>query len=181
MMRYHFAVLAGAVFAAALSLGPAQALTQKECSAKYQAAKEDGKLGSTTWNDFRQTQCAEPDPAITAAVPAKPSTPKGAKPKVAAMVPQAPGGLSMKDCSARYQASKEAGTLGGLKWNDFRKAVCGAGSSDDDSVPALSEAAFTVEPEAPAIAAPRGVKFPRSISRKFSGGNAEPGADAHLP
>jgi hypothetical protein len=34
--------------------------------------------------------------------------------------------LSMQECSAKYNAAKEAGTLGGMKWNDFRKAQCGA-------------------------------------------------------
>jgi hypothetical protein len=30
--------------------------------------------------------------------------------------------LSMKECSAKYKAAKESGTLAGMKWNDFRKA-----------------------------------------------------------
>jgi hypothetical protein len=30
--------------------------------------------------------------------------------------------LSMQECSAKYKAAKEAGTLNGMKWNDFRKA-----------------------------------------------------------
>jgi hypothetical protein len=34
--------------------------------------------------------------------------------------------LSMQECSAKYKAAKEAGSLGGMKWNDFRKAQCGA-------------------------------------------------------
>ena len=34
--------------------------------------------------------------------------------------------LSAKDCSVKYQAAKQAGTLNGQKWNDFRKAECGA-------------------------------------------------------
>jgi len=34
--------------------------------------------------------------------------------------------LSMQECSAKYKAAKEAGTLNGMKWNDFRKAQCGA-------------------------------------------------------
>ena len=34
--------------------------------------------------------------------------------------------LSMKECSAKYKAAKDAGTLNGMKWNDFRKAQCGA-------------------------------------------------------
>jgi hypothetical protein len=37
--------------------------------------------------------------------------------------------LSMKECSAKYKAAKEAGTLNGMKWNDFRKAQCGADAS----------------------------------------------------
>jgi hypothetical protein len=37
--------------------------------------------------------------------------------------------LTMKECSAKYQAAKSAGRLGGMKWNDFRKAECGAGAS----------------------------------------------------
>ena len=34
--------------------------------------------------------------------------------------------LSMQECSAKYKAAKDAGTLNGMKWNDFRKAQCGA-------------------------------------------------------
>ena len=34
--------------------------------------------------------------------------------------------LTAQECSAKYQAAKTAGTLGGQKWNDFRKAQCGA-------------------------------------------------------
>jgi hypothetical protein len=34
--------------------------------------------------------------------------------------------LTMRECSAKYQAAKDAGTLNGIKWNDFRRAQCGA-------------------------------------------------------
>ena len=34
--------------------------------------------------------------------------------------------LTTQECSAKYQAAKTAGTLAGQKWNDFRKAQCGA-------------------------------------------------------
>jgi hypothetical protein len=44
--------------------------------------------------------------------------------------------LSTTECSAKYQAAKSAGTLGGQKWNDFRKAQCGA-----DATPAAAPAA----------------------------------------
>ena len=42
-----------------------------------------------------------------------------------AMTSQA-NALTAQECSAKYQAAKTAGTLGGQKWNDFRKAQCGA-------------------------------------------------------
>ncbi len=34
--------------------------------------------------------------------------------------------LTMAECSAKYKAAKEANTLNGMKWNDFRKANCGS-------------------------------------------------------
>ena len=34
--------------------------------------------------------------------------------------------LTMKECSAKYKEAKAAGTLNGMKWNDFRKSQCGA-------------------------------------------------------
>src|SRR5579864_7615778 len=34
--------------------------------------------------------------------------------------------LTMQECSSKYQAAKTAGTLNGMKWNDFRKSQCGA-------------------------------------------------------
>ena len=52
--------------------------------------------------------------------------------------------LTTQECSAKYQAAKTAGTLNGQKWNDFRKAQCGA-----DATPAAAPAA-----PPPAAAAP---------------------------
>ncbi|MDR3464994.1 MAG: hypothetical protein P4M07_03530, partial [Xanthobacteraceae bacterium] len=34
--------------------------------------------------------------------------------------------LTMQECSAKYKAAKDAGTLGDQKWNDFRKSQCAA-------------------------------------------------------
>ena len=34
--------------------------------------------------------------------------------------------LTMRECGAKYLAAKEAGTLKGMKWKDFRNAECGA-------------------------------------------------------
>ncbi|RUW71703.1 hypothetical protein EOA29_34260, partial [Mesorhizobium sp. M1E.F.Ca.ET.063.01.1.1] len=58
--------------------------------------------------------------------------------------------------------------LNGMKWNDFRKAECGAGAADDDTVPAPTEATFTKEPAKPTVTAPKGVTFPTAISPKFA-------------
>ncbi len=33
--------------------------------------------------------------------------------------------LTMTECSAKYQAAKQAGTLGGKNWNAFRQTECG--------------------------------------------------------
>jgi hypothetical protein len=56
--------------------------------------------------------------------------------------------LTMKECSAKYQAAKSAGTLGGMKWSDFRKAECGAGASTAAPSPS------TTSPSAPGTGAP---------------------------
>jgi hypothetical protein len=47
---------------------------------------------------------------------------------LAAFLVQAPSAqaLTMKECSAKYNAAKSAGTLKGMKWNEFRKAECGS-------------------------------------------------------
>jgi hypothetical protein len=58
--------------------------------------------------------------------------------------------LTRKECSAKYQAAKAAGTLNGMKWNDFRKAQCGA------EAPAAAPAAET--PAAPPPAATTAAK-----------------------
>ena len=51
--------------------------------------------------------------------------------------------LTTMECSAKYKAAKEAGWLNGQKWNDFRKALCGADASLAPAPPA-PDAAVTV-------------------------------------
>ncbi|MDQ6437020.1 hypothetical protein RB623_23460 [Mesorhizobium sp. LHD-90] len=141
----------------------AKGLTMAECSAKYNAAKEAGTLGSMKWNDFRKAECG-PGASATAAAPAKAEKSR----KAAASEGK---GLTMAECSAKYQQAKAGGTLNGMKWNDFRKSSCGANAADDDTVPSIDEANYTSEPETPTARAPRGMKFPTAISRKFSSEN----------
>ncbi|MGY3693022.1 pyruvate/2-oxoglutarate dehydrogenase complex dihydrolipoamide acyltransferase (E2) component [Bradyrhizobium sp. USDA 3240] len=72
----------------------------------------------------------------------------------AAFVASAPAqALTAQECSAKYQAAKSGGTLNGQKWNDFRKAQCGA-----DATPAAAPAAPPPAAAAPAPAAPKEAK-----------------------
>jgi hypothetical protein len=82
--------------------------------------------------------------------------------------------LTSQECSAKYQAAKTAGTLAGMKWNDFRKAQCGA-----DATPAAAPAAAPAAPapataakkEAappPAPAATGNAIFPSALDAKYS-------------
>jgi hypothetical protein len=138
-------------------------LTMAQCSAKYQAAKAAGTLNGMRWNDFRKSECGPGASATAAAKPTKKPT------KSTAGADDGAAGLTMAECSAKYQAAKAAGTLKGMRWNDFRKARCGARAADDDTVPSIDEASYTGEPERPVTNAPKGVKFPSAISRKYVG------------
>ena len=96
-----------------------------------------------------------------------------------AMTSQA-NALTAQECSAKYKAAKAAGTLADQKWNDFRKAQCGA---DAAAAPAAAPgAAPAAEPkeaakkeskkeakEAAAPAAPSGpAVYPNAVDSKYS-------------
>ena len=86
--------------------------------------------------------------------------------------------LTMQECSAKYKQAKDAGTLNGQKWNDFRKAQCGADAT------AAAPAAAPVAPAAPAAPAAKEAKeaapaaapaapvgnavFPNAVDPKYS-------------
>jgi hypothetical protein len=87
--------------------------------------------------------------------------------------------LTAQECSAKYQAAKTAGTLSGQKWNDFRKAQCGADATPAAAAPAAPAApaepkAAAAKPkkeakEAAAPAAPAGpAVFPSAVDPKYS-------------
>ena len=132
------AVIAGFALA-----GTAQAESvQKQCSAKYQAAKGANTLNGQTWNQFYK-QCAleakaTPDTTTTTTEPApKPVTPAPQKvtnvppptPEPAATgavvfptaispahASETPGKARMHTCLDQYKANKETNGNGGLKW-----------------------------------------------------------------
>jgi hypothetical protein len=76
--------------------------------------------------------------------------------------------LTMAECSAKYKAAKEANTLNGMKWNDFRKAQCG---SDAAAAPAAAPATASAPPAAapaPAPVATGSAMFPSAVNSKYS-------------
>ncbi len=81
--------------------------------------------------------------------------------------------LTMAECSAKYKAAKSSGTLGGMKWKDFRKAECGSDATAAPGTAAAPAAAPAAPAGAPAAPAATGnVVFPNAISSKYSGDSA---------
>jgi hypothetical protein len=130
------AVSVGALIIALASQGaPAQALSLKECSAKYKAAKVAGTLNGMKWNEFRKAQCATeaeapptaPPPAETpsskpavkpARTPAPAATanavfPSAVSPKYSS---ESAGKARMHTCLDQYRVNKANGGNGALKW-----------------------------------------------------------------
>jgi len=104
-----------------LSMPPAGALTMKECSAKYQAAKTSGALGGQSWSDFRKTQCgtnaaatpAATTPAVTPAASKAPGNavfPTAVSPKY---TNESVGKARMHTCLDQYNANKATNANGG--------------------------------------------------------------------
>ncbi|MGE0749284.1 MAG: hypothetical protein AB7K64_01715 [Variibacter sp.] len=76
--------------------------------------------------------------------------------------------LTMKECSAKYKAAQQAGTLNGMKWNDFRKAECGADASAAPAAAPAGGNTAAAKPAAPAPAAAGNAVFPSAVSPKYS-------------
>ena len=119
-----FAALVGTIFVS--SGQPLQALTMKECSAKYQAAKTAGTLNGQNWRDFRKAQCGA-DATAAAPTATPPAAGRAAAPSPAgnAVFPTAvsskyskesAGKARMHTCLDQYRANKETDGNGGLRW-----------------------------------------------------------------
>ena len=79
----------------------------------------------------------------------------------------------MKECSTKYQAAQKAGTLHGMKWNDFRKAECGPNAAAA-RVPTAAPPSAAAPPRTTTFptAAPAFIGnavFPTTISTKYAG------------
>jgi hypothetical protein len=64
--------------------------------------------------------------------------------------------VTQKECSARYQSAKTAGTLGAMTWNEFRSAGC----------------PITIAKRSGSMLPTMGSIFPTSIARKYAGQKA---------
>src|SRR3954465_10489589 len=85
--------------------------------------------------------------------------------------------LTMQDCSAKYKAARAAGTAKSIKWNDFRKAECGADAtaapaaaakpetkSEPAPAPSTKAATKSAPAPAPAPSTPRNAVFPNGVA-----------------
>ena len=79
--------------------------------------------------------------------------------------------LTLKECSAKYQEAKKAGTLRGKSWIDFRNTECAAGAKAPSPAttaapPAPPRPAAAAKPAAPLPTGP--AVFPKAIAQRYS-------------
>ncbi len=118
-------ILLSAAALAAFSVAgtsPSFALSTKECSVKYQAAKSAGTLNGQTWSAFRKKECAGTDGAAAekpaakvekAAIASRAVFPKAINSKYSK---ESSGRARMHTCLDQYRANKSSNGNGGLKW-----------------------------------------------------------------
>lgn len=91
--------------------------------------------------------------------PSKIGVAAGALMAAAALAALPLGALTMQECSAAYKQAQSAGSLGGMGWQEFRKARCGTASS-------------------PGSAYLPGAVFPRGIAPRYT--SEQPGKARRL-
>lgn len=90
------------------------------------------------------------------------------------LVPHAAGAVTMQECSKLYKAAQADGSVGTMKWNEFRKAKCGAA----EATPAKTEPTAPAKADTKAAAKPAKTAakptmtgkavFPSAVSSKYS-------------
>jgi hypothetical protein len=116
-------LIASGIFLAAVAFAaaPAQALSMKECSAKYKEAKAAGTLNGMKWSEFRKSQCG----AEAGEQPAAPPAAAEKKPAEEAAGKPASGGRAAmyareRACGKEWKADKAAGKIPvGMKWPQY--------------------------------------------------------------
>jgi hypothetical protein len=95
---------------ASIAAVPGNALTLKECSAKYRAAQSGGTTGGLSWQAFRQANCGASAYAPAGATAAFPKA-------ISAKYAKEPAGKArMHTCLDQYHANKATNSNGGLRW-----------------------------------------------------------------
>ena len=109
-MRLIIPLAAATLFAATSGGGFAASAVQKECSAKYQAAKSGGTLNGMTYNQF-YSQCAKEEKTEKAGGSATPTTTAAPTTTAPAAAPRAPTTTSAAPAPA--PAAPTTATTGG--------------------------------------------------------------------
>jgi hypothetical protein len=123
-MTSRIALYAAALAAFAITgVSPSFALSTKECSVKYQAAKTAGTLNGDTWAEFRKKECAAGAEAPAEEKPApKAETTKAVSGAVfpssvdSKYSKESAGRARMHTCLDQYRLNKANSGNGGLKW-----------------------------------------------------------------
>ena len=111
----------------AFGIVPAAALSTKECSVKYKAAKAAGTLSGETWNDFRKKECAAGEaPADQKSTTTEAKSPTTAPATASGVVfpksvdakysKKTAGKARFYTCLDQYHANKATNGNGSLKW-----------------------------------------------------------------
>lgn len=137
MMKAPIAIASGILLAALANTAlpiPANALTSKECGAKYQEAKKAGTLKGMNYQEFRKAECGKEAAAAPAAAPAPQAQPPEEKKPAKTAAPAASGNAvfpsavdskyskesagraRLHTCADQYKANKATNANGGLKW-----------------------------------------------------------------
>ncbi|HEX5999980.1 MAG TPA: hypothetical protein VFZ16_11395 [Hyphomicrobiaceae bacterium] len=119
--------------AAALAAPPTEALTMRECSTAFKAAKRSGTLGGMSWRTFRKAKCGgATTPETRARNRATGGDTRGPAPRGSAYLPggravfpttiapgytdEVPGKARRRTCLDQYKLNRASDANGGLKW-----------------------------------------------------------------
>jgi hypothetical protein len=105
---------------ASLAAVPGQALTMKECSARYRAAQGTGQAKGMSWQDFRKANCGIGAYAPAETTKAAPPPSAGGATFPTAVSPkytkESAGRARMHTCLDQYNANKATNGNAGLRW-----------------------------------------------------------------
>ncbi len=105
---WHGALAIGLTMALPLAAPQAQAAGMKECSLKYQAAKQAGTLNGQDWKAFRAAQCGSASAAGTQSAAATPAAQPATAAPASAPAAAAPAAPATRPATATAPATTAA-------------------------------------------------------------------------